>query len=91
MKIEILHWVLENLRKVKRKICKTQGEKTKTQGKNSKLKEKTQGLGGTRLLRVPKWFKKKSLIYPLYIREKPIKYPKTPTQTDRMNSFLREY
>ena len=36
-------------------------KKLKTQGKNSKLKEKTQGLGGTCPLRVPKWCLKKSL------------------------------
>ena len=33
----------------------TQGKNSETQAKNSKLKQKTQGLGGTRPLRVPKW------------------------------------
>ena len=33
----------------------------KLRGKNSKLKEKTQGLGDTRLYPLPKWCNKKSL------------------------------
>ena len=49
MKIEISWSVLENWRKIERKISKTQSEKPKLKEKTLK----TQGLGGTRLLRVP--------------------------------------
>ena len=44
MKIEILRWVLENLRKVQRKISKTQGEKTQNLWKKTQEKISTSGM-----------------------------------------------
>ena len=46
------------LRKIEGKNFKLK-KKLKTQAKNSKLKGKTQGLGGTCLFPLPKWWYKK--------------------------------
>ena len=60
MKIEILGRVLENLRKVERKIAKTLGEKTKTQGKTQNSRKK-----------LIVWEALASYVYPSGVKKKP--------------------
>ena len=63
MKIEILRWVLENLRKVERKSLKLKGKKPK-------LKEKTQN--SRKKLKV--WEALASYVYPSDVKKKCLMY-----------------